>query len=68
MQHTLPLAALTVMTIPAAIAAGCFDTTPKIKPVVPEVRRQVEEQIAIRICYGQYRSQADILRCLSRAL
>jgi hypothetical protein len=30
--------------------------------------RHVEERFAIRFCYGQYRSQDDVTRCLAQTM
>jgi hypothetical protein len=68
MRRMLLLAALTVATVPISIAVGCFDGSPGNGSSSPQLARQVEERFAIRFCYGQYRSQDDILRCLAQAM
>jgi hypothetical protein len=68
MRRILLLAALTAATVPISIAAGCFDGGPAAGNSSPQLARQVEERFAIQFCYGQYRSQDDILRCLARTM
>jgi hypothetical protein len=68
MRRLLLLAALAIATVPISVAIGCFDAGPAGAGSSQQRARQVEEHFAIQFCYGQYRNQNDVLRCLAQAL
>lgn len=68
MRRILLLAVLAAVTVPMSIAAGCFDAGSASRETNPQLARQIEQRFAIGFCYGQYRSQTDVLRCLAQAL
>jgi hypothetical protein len=68
MTRRLLFAALALATVPISIAAGCFDARPAMEQASAPDTRHVEEHFAIRFCYGQYRSQDDVTRCLAQAM
>jgi|SwirhisoilCB1_FD_contig_31_7479007_length_311_multi_3_in_0_out_0_1 hypothetical protein len=69
MTRTLLITALALATVPMSIATGCFDSRPVTEQQASApTARHVEERFAIRFCYGQYRSQDDVTRCLAQAM
>jgi hypothetical protein len=68
MTRLMLFGAVAITAVPVAIAGGCFETAPATDASAPQLRKEVEERFAIRHCYGLYRYQEDIVRCLARAM